>query len=339
MARTGLYKSQVKKARDSLLLNNRHPSVDAVRIELGNTGSKTTIHKYLKELEGEDGGAKGLQITLSDELKNMVSLLALQLQEEANRELVEVRAAGVVALEKHMESMVALHNELDQVKKELLLAQTSVADEHQAHEQTRLMLQNEVICRHTLTQEVHDLKERLAESDAYRQSLEDKHQHARDALVHYRESMKEQREQEQHRYEQHIQQLQAELRLVQQTVIVKQDEVTRLSQDKTRLLTELQHIQEGLDKEHMSHLNTIEQLQVSKQLNLHMEVLKAQIVDRDALMLTARNRLDEEEKNVNLLNEQLRELQLEIVAAHAKLEAQLSIADEVRRFMQVQNDV
>ena len=339
MARTGLYKSQVKKARDSLLLNNRHPSVDAVRIELGNTGSKTTIHKYLKELEGEDGGAKGLQITLSDELKNMVSLLALQLQEEANQELVEVRAAGVVALEKHMESMVALHNELDQVKKELLLAQTSVADEHQAHEQTRLILQNEVICRHTLTQEVHDLKERLTESDAYRQSLEEKHQHARDALVHYRESVKEQREQEQRRYEQHIQQLQAELRLVQQTVIVKQDEVTRLSQDKTRLLTELQHSQEGLDQEHMNHLNTIEQLQASKQLNLQMEVLKAQIVDKDALMLTAHNRLDEEKKNVYLLNEQLRELQLEIVATHAKLEAQLNIADEVRRFMQVKKDV
>ncbi|WP_425612332.1 DNA-binding protein [Xanthomonas translucens] len=28
----------------------KHPSVDAVRVALGNTGSKTTIHRYLKEL-------------------------------------------------------------------------------------------------------------------------------------------------------------------------------------------------------------------------------------------------------------------------------------------------
>ncbi|MFX6330932.1 DNA-binding protein, partial [Acinetobacter baumannii] len=56
MARTGLYKSEVKKARDSLLALGRHPSVDAVRVELGNTGSKTTIHKYLKELEEDEGG-------------------------------------------------------------------------------------------------------------------------------------------------------------------------------------------------------------------------------------------------------------------------------------------
>ena len=59
MARSGLYKSEVKKARDALIAQHKHPSVDTVRIALGNTGSKTTIHKYLKELEAEDGGAGG----------------------------------------------------------------------------------------------------------------------------------------------------------------------------------------------------------------------------------------------------------------------------------------
>jgi hypothetical protein len=61
MARTGLYKSEVKKARDTLLAMGRRPSVDAVRVELGNTGSKTTIHKYLKELEEEDGAPRCLR--------------------------------------------------------------------------------------------------------------------------------------------------------------------------------------------------------------------------------------------------------------------------------------
>lgn len=56
MARTGVYKSEVKKARDALLVQALYPSVDAVRVALGNTGSKTTIHKYLKELETEEGG-------------------------------------------------------------------------------------------------------------------------------------------------------------------------------------------------------------------------------------------------------------------------------------------
>jgi hypothetical protein len=55
MARSGLTKSQVREARDRLLAEGRHPSVDAVRRALGDSGSKSTIHKHLKELRSEDG--------------------------------------------------------------------------------------------------------------------------------------------------------------------------------------------------------------------------------------------------------------------------------------------
>ena len=51
MARASIYKSEVVRARDKLLAMGRYPSIDAVRIELGNTGSKGTIHRYLKEIE------------------------------------------------------------------------------------------------------------------------------------------------------------------------------------------------------------------------------------------------------------------------------------------------
>jgi len=57
MARSGLTKSQVREARDRLLAEGRHPSVDAVRHALGDSGSKSTIHKYLKELRADDGHA------------------------------------------------------------------------------------------------------------------------------------------------------------------------------------------------------------------------------------------------------------------------------------------
>lgn len=38
MARAGIYKSEVLKARNILLSQGRYPSVDAIRQELGNTG-------------------------------------------------------------------------------------------------------------------------------------------------------------------------------------------------------------------------------------------------------------------------------------------------------------
>lgn len=53
MARAGVYFSDVKRAWDALVSEGRRPSIDAVRAALGNTGSKTTIHKYLREIEAE----------------------------------------------------------------------------------------------------------------------------------------------------------------------------------------------------------------------------------------------------------------------------------------------
>lgn len=50
MARGGVNKAVVQIARTAILARGEHPSIDAVRIEMGNTGSKTTIHRYLKEL-------------------------------------------------------------------------------------------------------------------------------------------------------------------------------------------------------------------------------------------------------------------------------------------------
>ena len=53
MARGGINKIVVQAARLAILARGENPSIDAIRIELGNTGSKTTIHRYLKELDAE----------------------------------------------------------------------------------------------------------------------------------------------------------------------------------------------------------------------------------------------------------------------------------------------
>ncbi|WP_368614351.1 DNA-binding protein [Paraburkholderia sp. BR10923] len=47
----------VKRAHDPLLARGQHTSIEAIRIALGNTGSKTTIHRYLKELEEDEGAS------------------------------------------------------------------------------------------------------------------------------------------------------------------------------------------------------------------------------------------------------------------------------------------
>ncbi|MFS2002398.1 DNA-binding protein [Duganella sp. CT11-25] len=91
MARTGLSKSEVRASRDQLLAEGRYPSVDAVRAALG-TGSKSTIHKYLKELGSEDAGAGMKREDTARTLLGVVEQLADQLHGDAERRLESMRA-------------------------------------------------------------------------------------------------------------------------------------------------------------------------------------------------------------------------------------------------------
>jgi hypothetical protein len=109
MARTGLTKSQVKATREQLIAEGRHPSVDAVRLALGNTGSKSTIHKYLKELESEDSVQLLPRAGTVSALHTLVDQLADRLHEEAGRRIAALRAEHDAALQRKDAELAALH--------------------------------------------------------------------------------------------------------------------------------------------------------------------------------------------------------------------------------------
>ena len=54
MARGGITQPLVEDARNRLLARGVHPSIDAIRAELGHTGSKTTISRHLKAIEAKE---------------------------------------------------------------------------------------------------------------------------------------------------------------------------------------------------------------------------------------------------------------------------------------------
>lgn len=155
MARTGLEKADVQRARDSLIAQSQYPSVDAVRIALGNTGSKSTIHKYLKELEAEEGGAggEGQPATVSDALLDLVTRLAGRLHEEADARI----AAKALEFE---ESRARMEDELAQARAEADALRSRLDAESAAQGQLRAQLQSEVLARHKAEQQVDHLTER-----------------------------------------------------------------------------------------------------------------------------------------------------------------------------------
>jgi len=332
MARTGLYKSEVKNARDTLIAQGKHPSVDAVRIELGNTGSKTTIHKYLKELEEDDGG-QSPKAPLSDALQDLVARLAAQLQEEADSKISAIRSEASETERRHAATILQLRQENTTLGSDLQRVQTTLAAEKKAHENTSALLQDATIARQGLDLQVSALKERLEENERHRESLEEKHQHARESLEHYRASTKDQRDQDIRRHEQQVQGLQAEMRQLQQSLIVKQDEVTRLNQEGVRLVSELSHAQQAL-YEQQTRVRQIEQkLEQLHAVEQRNTLLAAQIDEKDVRIQEMQAQVGDLTQKVSASTEQLHQRQMELATLQAKLDTHTALSTELRSFL------
>ncbi|NBF03946.1 integrase [Pseudomonas sp. Fl5BN2] len=267
MARGGINKAVVKKARQAILARGEHPSIDAVRIEMGNTGSKTTIHRYLKELDDGTSRRDAGPVALDEELGELVGRLAQRLQEQAQEPLEQALAH----FEEQKQALEQVLNEArrneDQLQRQLQIQASALAGESTALQNTRSMLQSEQTRNAEINQALKDCHLRLEDKEQQIRSLEEKHLHARDALEHYRAASKEQREQEQRRHEGQLQQAQMELRQAQQSALLRQDEITQLHRDNERLLSEqrathkeLKQTQDGASKSAAQQARLSEQL-------------------------------------------------------------------------------
>ncbi len=332
MARTGLYKSEVKKARDSLVGQGKHPSVDAVRIELGNTGSKTTIHKYLKELEEEDGG-QSPKAPLSDALQDLVARLAAQLQGEADAKISAIRTESSEVEHRQAATIHGLRQENGAFETTLHQVQTALASERAIHEQTSTQLQQALAACQAAEQQVIALKVRLEENEGHRQSLEDKHQHAREALEHYRASVKEQRDQDIRRHEQQVQGLQAEMRQLQQSLVLKQDEVTRLNHDGVRLVAEISHAQQALYEQQTRARQMEQKLELLHTVEQRNKLLESQVDEKDIHLGGMRAQIADLTTQISSTTEQLHQRQIEIAKLQAKLEMHEALSTELRSYL------
>jgi len=318
MARGGINKAVVQTARLAILARGENPSIDAVRIEMGNTGSKTTIHRYLKELDESESRQTITQAPIDDELAELVAKLAQRLKDKAQEPIDHALAQfeqQKTALLAQLEELELAHGQLKQAFEVQALA---LADESAALNTTRSSLQTEQTRNAGLSQACSDYELRINDKDEQIRSLEEKHLHARDALEHYRDAIKDQREQEQRRHEGQLQQMQAELRQAQQSAMVRQDEITQLHRDNERLLIEHRVTVKDLSAlQEQSRKERDEQRQLSEQVSL---------IDSERTLLQERLRVAQ--LDVQLRQEALNEhqqtnktLELDLVKAQASIEA------------------
>ncbi len=339
MARSGLYKSDVKKARDALIAQGKNPSVDAVRVELGNTGSKTTIHKYLKELEDDDGGAGGKRASISDALQDLVERLAAKLHEEAAEQVGVAQREFAAKTVEHDAALLAAKQENSKMLAHVREVEAALEQQDLALTKVQEELQRQSTARQVAEQQVADLKVRLGENETHRKSLEEKHQHARDSLEHFRASVKEQREQDQRRHEQQLQQMQAEMRQLRQSLIVKQDDVTRLNQEGVRLVADLSHAQNALYEQQTRGRQLEQKLEALSAAERQAQTAEAKLSHREAQLQDQKEQLDESKLKVQGLEAKVRELEMVLAAGQAKLTAQQEVMVELRAYLDASTPV
>jgi uncharacterized phage infection (PIP) family protein YhgE len=323
MARGGVNKAVVQAARLAILARGENPSIDAVRIEMGNTGSKTTIHRYLKELDGGPERVEETAEPIDDELAGLVARLAQRLKEQAQEPIDQAREQfdrQRKELESQLEEAREANTELHQQYEIQSLALTQESD---TLLETRSMLQTELTRNAGLNQALSDFELRLKDKDEQIRSLEEKHLHARDALEHYRNSVKEQRDQDQRRHEGQVQQIQMELRQAQQSALVRQDEITQLHRDNERLLTEnrgtlreLSLLQEQLKQANTRQDQLLEQAnRVDSERTLLQERLRIALLESQAL-----------KQNVDEQSQINQSLEIELAKTQASLDESVRLA-------------
>lgn len=322
MARSGLYKSEVQNARAALLAKGQHPSIDAVRIELGNTGSKTTIHKYLRELEAEDGIGEQKRTSLSEALTDLVERLAARIQEEADeRYAARTNVIEAKAVEQQA-AMQSIEAENARLHKHIAAIETASRQYEAALVSAQEALSRETTARQLAEQEANSLSQRLAENEAHRRSLEEKHQHARDALEHYRVAAKEQREAESRRHELQVQQLQAELRQANQTLVGKNDEITILNRDGARFMAELTHTRQAVRTAEENAKRQLDEIERLHAIQSAYGQLSDQMVEHQSRVAELQGQLTSSLGEQDKQSSQLRNLELALAQARTQVDMQ-----------------
>lgn len=285
MARTGITKDDVRAARQRLMDEGQSVTLDSLRIKLGNTGSKSTIQRLLRELENDDSTVLHDEQLLTDVIKTTVLQLARQLQEEALAKIAQADAVHEAELEDWQSLTGSLRIQVLDLTEQTDGLQLKLSSSEDSNKKLQEARQHDALTISELNGENAHLKSLLDTKEQHISSLEDKHQHARQSLEHYRTSVQSQREQDEKRHEHHVQQLQADLRVAQQTVLVKEHEANTLLAQVQHLTATLQHVQTAaadLKEQLVSHQTERRQLerQLEHRNTLYVELQKAYDLQR-----------------------------------------------------------
>src|SRR5690606_35525624 len=133
---------------------------------------------------------------VSDALQDLVGRLGGRVHDEAEAVVAKAKQQFDAQLQERGQALERAHQEAAALSAQLQGTETALHNEKTSHATSRQALADRATEVAQLGERIAGLTARLAEHEAHAQSLEQKHQHAREALEHYRTSVKDQRDQE-----------------------------------------------------------------------------------------------------------------------------------------------
>lgn len=186
MSRSGINKTDVQTARSAIIARGENPSIDAIRIELGNTGSKSTIHRLMRELDGPTRDTSSTPI--DDELNSLVARLAQRLKGQAQEQVNEAKARLDAEKQTLRDELSSVERRLADLIERHAAQTTKLGTQTATLLETQKALQTEQKENARLTQAAHDSAARLQDKDDQIQTLKDQHlqSHTQCALLQER---------------------------------------------------------------------------------------------------------------------------------------------------------
>lgn len=171
MARSGINKSDVQAAKLALIARGENPSIDAVRIEMGNTGSKSTIHRLMRELDATEGPRP--TAVIDNELNDLVARLANRLRGQAQEHIDEAQARLDVEKKALQDELRATQRQLSDLIDRHAVQTTKLGTQTATLLSTQQTLQAEQKENARLNQAALDASSRLRDKDEQLRLLEE----------------------------------------------------------------------------------------------------------------------------------------------------------------------
>lgn len=250
MARPGVTYFDVSRAAQQLTAAGKTPTIDAIRIALGSTGSNGTIGTHLRAWKAKQD--QDQQIASKEKLPEVL--------------VATMRGLWELVMNQSEEQIQVIRQrsqqDLTQIKQEfqrLQLDNTKWQQQHQQLKEERDGLSNEKLSLEqllinakiemaTATEKHAGLEQQLKEKQTRIDELRRQNQQIQSNLEHYREASAEQRQIEQQRYEQQIKQLDQTIMQANQELVDTRKEKTEVQQQYQQAIYDRENLKTQLNK-------------------------------------------------------------------------------------------